>query len=95
LAARLLIGDETGKAVEKIPSRSRRIERRTMMKNQIGMDAGKVWKTLEAKGEMTTGALKKAVGLTPFALYAAIGWLAREDNVLVSRTGNQIKVALK
>jgi hypothetical protein len=65
------------------------------MKNQIGLDAGKVWKYLETEGTMTTGALKKAVGLTPFALYAAIGWLAREDNIVISRTANLIKVGLK
>jgi len=65
------------------------------MKNQIGLDAGKVWKHLEAEGTMTTGALKKALGLTPFALFTAIGWLAREDNIIVDRTGNQIKIGLK
>ncbi len=65
------------------------------MKNQIGLDAGKVWEQLKAEGDMTTGALKKAVGLTPFALFAAIGWLAREDNIIVTRTGSQIKVSLK
>jgi len=65
------------------------------MKNQIGLDAGKVWKQLETQGTMTTGALKKAVALPPFALYAAIGWLAREDNIVVSRTANQIKISLK
>ncbi len=65
------------------------------MKNQIGLDAGKVWKELKAGGTMTTGALKKTVDLTPFALYAAIGWLAREDNIIVSRTANQIKISIK
>jgi len=65
------------------------------MKNQIGLDAGKVWEQLGTGGTMTTGALKKAVGLTPFALYTAIGWLAREDNIVVSRTANQIKISLK
>ncbi len=65
------------------------------MMNQIGLDAGKVWQQLEAGGEMTTGALKKALGLSPFALYAAVGWLAREDKVYLSRRGNQIRVGLK
>ncbi|MBW1646213.1 MAG: winged helix-turn-helix domain-containing protein [Deltaproteobacteria bacterium] len=63
--------------------------------NRIGMDAGRVWQQLEAGGEMTTGALKKALDLSPFALYAAIGWLAREDKIYLVRSGNRISVGLK
>ena len=65
------------------------------MMNQIGIDAGLVWQQLETAGEMSTGALKKAVGLSPFALYTALGWLAREDKIYLSRTGNLIRVGLK
>ncbi len=65
------------------------------MIDQIGIDAGKVWNELELNGEMTTGALKKSLGLSPFNLNVAIGWLAREEKISLSRNGNTIKVLLK
>ena len=65
------------------------------MIDQIGIDAGKIWNELELNGEMTTGALKKSLGLAPFNLNIAIGWLAREDKISLSRNGNTIKVSLK
>ena len=66
-----------------------------MMIDQIGIDAGKIWNELELNGEMTTGALKKSLGMAPFNLNIAIGWLAREDKVSLSRNGNTIKLQLK
>ncbi len=65
------------------------------MIDQIGINAGKVWDELELNGEMTTGSLKKSLGLAPFNLNIAIGWLAREDKILISRKGNTIKLQLK
>ena len=65
------------------------------MVNKIGNDAGRVWNELELNGEMTTGALKKSLKIMPFDLNVAIGWLAREDKIQISRKGNQIKVCLK
>lgn len=64
------------------------------MIDQIGIDAGKIWNELELNGEMTTGALKKSLGLAPFNLNVAIGWLAREEKVSMSRNGNTIKIRL-
>ncbi len=65
------------------------------MIDQIGIDAGKIWNELELNGEMTTAILKKSLGLTPFNLNIAIGWLAREEKISLSRNGNTIKVLLK
>lgn len=65
------------------------------MVDKIGVDAGKVWNELELNGEMTTGALKKNLAMPPFDLNVAIGWLAREDKIVISRQGNMIKVRLK
>src|SRR6266478_2972893 len=49
------------------------------MNQEIGILAGKIWHTLEAKGEMSVAALKKAVGSREPAADWAIGWLAREE----------------
>ncbi|MBN2808203.1 MAG: winged helix-turn-helix domain-containing protein [Deltaproteobacteria bacterium] len=65
------------------------------MIDQIGNDAGRIWNELELNGEMTTGALKKNLKISPFDLSVAIGWLAREDKVALSRNGNTIKLQLK
>ncbi len=65
------------------------------MVDKIGTAAGRVWNELELNGEMTTGALKKSLAMTPFDLNVAIGWLAREDKIAISRQGNMIKVWLK
>jgi len=65
------------------------------MIDKIGIDAGKVWNELELNGEMTTGTLKKSLNISPFNLNIAIGWLAREDKISLSRTGNTIKLKLK
>ena len=65
------------------------------MVDKIGSDAGKVWNELELNGAMTTGTLKKSLGMSPFDLNVAIGWLAREDKVAISRQGNMIRVCLK
>ncbi|RLB72944.1 MAG: hypothetical protein DRH03_03950 [Deltaproteobacteria bacterium] len=65
------------------------------MVDKIGDDAGKIWNELELNGEMTTGALKKSLEMSPFNLNVAVGWLAREDKIAISRQGNKIKVCLK
>ena len=65
------------------------------MVDKIGDDAGKVWNELELNGEMTTGALKKNLEMSPFNLNVAVGWLAREDKIAISRQGNMNKVCLK
>lgn len=65
------------------------------MIKQIGIDAGKIWNELELNGEMTTANLKKSLSLAPFDLNIAIGWLAREDKIFLSRKGNTIKLRLK
>jgi hypothetical protein len=52
------------------------------MKNRIGENAGLVWKTISASGKtMGYKALKKTLKLTDKDLFAALGWLAREDKV--------------
>jgi len=69
-------------------------ERKNMV-TSIGVTAGKIWQQLDAKGESTVAKLKKAVDADTFSVNAAIGWLAREDKVELTKSGNTIKVRLK
>lgn len=52
-----------------------------MNSETIGNWAGLVWETLNAKGGMTIKQIKKETKLREKDVYAALGWLAREDKV--------------
>lgn len=57
---------------------------------KIGQNAGIIWNVLNNSGALTYEQLKYATKLTDFALFTAIGWLAREDKLKAS--GNTIKL---
>ena len=65
------------------------------MNEEIGLMAGKIWQALDAKGEMSVAALKKAIGTREPGADWAIGWLAREDKIVLRRERNMVKVALR
>ncbi len=65
------------------------------MNEAIGLMAGKVWHALNENGGLTVAKLKTRLKADAFSLNAAIGWLAREDKVVVEKAGNTYKVALK
>ena len=55
------------------------------MQQEIGSAAGMIWNTLDAKGELSVAQLKKEVkGKAPIFDWA-IGWLAREDKVVITQ----------
>ncbi len=55
------------------------------MQEEIGSTAGMIWRTLDAKGELSLSQLKKEVnGKTPIFDWA-IGWLAREDKIVITQ----------
>lgn len=52
------------------------------MNNEIiGTWAGTVWSTLNANGPMTVKDIRKATRLREKDVYAAIGWLSRENKI--------------
>lgn len=52
-----------------------------MEKTNIGLNAGKVWRILNEKGELSTFELCRELSLKFEDLALAIGWLAREDKI--------------
>ncbi len=52
------------------------------MKEKIGNNAGIVWMTLEGQPTKNLKDVKKLTKLTEKDLYAALGWLAREDKLI-------------
>lgn len=47
----------------------------------IGNWAGAVWEVLNQKGALTVKEIKKETKLREKDIYAALGWLAREDKL--------------
>ncbi len=65
------------------------------MQNEIGSVAGEIWSVLRAKGEMSVAALKKSLGAKDATADWAIGWLAREDKIILRKERNTVKIALR
>ena len=64
------------------------------MIEKIGNNAGAVWNALN-NGEMEIKDLKKNVKFTDKELWAAIGWLAREDKLAIKEQGKEVFLSLK
>jgi Winged helix-turn-helix domain (DUF2582) len=65
------------------------------MQEQIGTTAGAIWQALNIKGELTLVQLKREVkGRAPIFDWA-IGWLAREDEVVITPEKRSFRIRLK
>ena len=57
-----------------------------MENNQIGLNAGMVWRTLDASNsKMSINGLLAKTSLTEIDILMAIGWLAREGQIVIIR----------
>ena len=65
------------------------------MTEQIGTMAGEIWHALEANGEMSVAKLKKELKATTPLFDWAIGWLAREDKIILTMEKKAARVCLK
>ena len=64
------------------------------MKEKIGTNAGIVWNTLTGQAAKSLKDVKKETKLTEKDLYAALGWLAREEKVLFEEKDGDIFIAV-
>ena len=65
------------------------------MHEEIGLTAGKIWHALNAGNELSLAQLKKAVaGKTPIFDWA-VGWLAREDKIVITPEKRSFRLRLK
>lgn len=62
---------------------------------EIGVLAGKIWKTLEKDGAQTATSLVKTLTVKNNDLMMALGWLLREDKLVITKVGNTTKYSLK
>ena len=66
-----------------------------MMENtRIGLNAGKVWRILNEKGELSMFELCRELGLTFEEVAVAIGWLARENKNSFREKDNMLFVKI-
>ena len=61
----------------------------------IGETAGKVWQFLNDKGEANIIQLMKGVEADSSLIFQSLGWLAREDKLLIDKKGGYITYSLK
>jgi hypothetical protein len=64
------------------------------MKEKIGNDAGRIWKVLDEQGAKSVKELKKATKLVDKEIYAAIGWLAREEKLAFNNVEEELYLSL-
>jgi len=65
------------------------------VQEEIGITAGAIWHALHTKGELSLAQLKKEVkGKSPVFDWA-LGWLAREDKIIIAREKRPLCVRLK
>jgi hypothetical protein len=66
-----------------------------MTNEVIGTNAGLVWNTLNDAGELSIRELKKLTKIkTDKILFAALGWLAKEDKLIFVEKEDDLSVTL-
>ena len=65
-----------------------------MDREEIGLNAGLVWNALNESEGLTLKGLKKVTKLKDKQLYAALGWLSREDKVTIEEVVGDLLVNL-
>ena len=62
---------------------------------QIGKNAGTVWRALDENGRLSYAKLVKLTGLPRDTVMQAVGWLAREDKLEIEETNRGRFVSLR
>ncbi len=67
-----------------------------MFEEKTGALAGKIWEALNAQGKLTGKELKKATKIRADKdLYLGLGWLLREDKLVIEEVEKDVEVSLK
>lgn len=60
----------------------------------FGLNAGIVWEALNHDGPSTIDNIVKATGLRRELVYGALGWLGRENKIVLVRRGRAVVFSL-
>ena len=67
-----------------------------MFEEKAGALAGKIWEALNAQGKLTGKDLKKATKIRADKdLYLGLGWLLRDDKLVIEEVEKDVEVSLK
>ena len=67
-----------------------------MFEEKAGALAGKIWEALNSQGKLTGKDLKKATKIRADKdLYLGLGWLLREDKLVIEEVEKDVEVSLK
>ena len=61
----------------------------------FGANAGIVWKTLNQNGPSNLSSLVKSTSLSREEVFDALGWLGREDKIVVEQKGRAMVFSLR
>ena len=61
----------------------------------FGANAGIVWKTLNQNGTSNLSSLVKSTSLSREEIFGALGWLGREDKIVVEQKGRAMVFSLR
>jgi hypothetical protein len=67
----------------------------TTVESIFGVNAGIVWESLNQNGPSTIGDLVKATSLRQESVYGALGWLGRENKIVVEMRGRAMIFSLR
>ncbi len=65
-----------------------------MEKDNIGQNAGAIWRQVDANGAMSVSKLKELTKLDMKQIFLALGWLARENKIYFYYTKDELFVSL-
>lgn len=66
-----------------------------MITNEIGLNAGIIWKVLFEEGEQPVKSLIKKLQMTSSDFYMAVGWLSREGKLYHYEKDGAMVICLK
>ena len=61
----------------------------------FGANAGIVWKTLNQNGPSNLASIVKSTSLSREEVFGALGWLGREDKIVVEQKGRAMVFSLR
>lgn len=64
------------------------------MKEKVSKTAGKIWKLLREKEQISISQIPKAIEEKNVIAYQALGWLAREDKIVYHVKANRTLISL-
>jgi hypothetical protein len=65
------------------------------MPSKIGLTAGDIWCYLSENGKASPIKIKSVLGISNTILYLALGWLSREDKIIIEQDEYSYKISLK